>query len=278
MPIAISLSETWANVYSLTGVEVGSPLVVVCDTGSVLFSVSQDIPTDNAQDALLRSGEEASIPGGPEPVWARAVTGKAVVYAQQDRVQNRAIRRFPFFDPRVIDGGKAFTVQPYTEYNVKRGFQFYVRAVWPASDPILAGQTRRLFAQTGDKPVIAKLRDVHYNGSEFKIDLFSNPTDVTGGTTLDVTNWNPGSGVVSTVVWAKDVTTTSDGVPLSEPEYFFGSTGTGGRTSGSIPEGRERHLPPNTAFIVAITNTDSGNGRFQYTLDWFEGDNSLNIP
>ena len=43
------------------------------------------------------------------------------------------------------------------------------------------------------------------------------------------------------------------------------------------PDGRERVLPPNTSYIVAITNSGGGNARCRYFLDWYEGGTDLPI-
>lgn len=174
-------------------------------------------------------------------------------------------------------GTRAVTVQPYTEANVKNGVQFYVRAVWDLADPILAGTTRKIAFQTGAKQVIVKQRDFQFVAEEMRLNLYRAPVGVTGGAPLVVHNYNGVGPVASTVTAAKNVNTTSDGVEFDgdDPESFFGASAVAQRTNASIPQGRERILPPNMSFLVAITNTGTGNARAQYFLDWYEGGSDL---
>lgn len=185
------------------------------------------------------------------------------------------------FPPGAFTGQRALTVQPYTEANVKNGLEYYVRAVWNAADPILPGTTRKLFFQTGVKPVIVKLRDFHYVAEQMTLRLYAGPTGVTGGTALEIHNYNSINPVPTTIVAAmKNVATVSDGVEFDggDPEHMFGAGATGQRSQISIPEGRERIVPPNSTFIVAISNTGTGNALAQYFLDWYEGTPDLPIP
>jgi hypothetical protein len=173
----------------------------------------------------------------------------------------------------IASGNAAMIVQPYTEANVKNGLQFYVRANWPLTDTIAAAETVKMHFRTGAKPVIVKLRDFSYVAEELTIRLFVDPTGVTGGTPLTIHNYNAVSGVATTCVATKNVTTTADGAEIdgADPEVVFGSANAPQRSAAAIPVGRERILPPLTSFIVSITNTGSGQARAQYFLDWFEG-------
>lgn len=177
----------------------------------------------------------------------------------------------------LFTGTRAMTTQPYTEANVKNGLQYYLRAVWPLADTIAAGTNRKLWFKTGAKQVLVKLRDVQYIAEELTIRLFTGPTGVTGGTALKVSNYNGVSPVAETTQAKKNVTTTSDGTEFgdSDPEYFFGSANAPQRAATSIPQGRERVLPANSEFIVAIANTGAGVARVQYYLDWYEGQSDL---
>lgn len=175
-----------------------------------------------------------------------------------------------------FDGLRALVVQPYSEANVKRGLQFYTRIAYPLADPIAGGTTRKLYFKLGAKPVIVKLREFEYVGEELQIELFANPSGVTGGTPRTPSNWNRVDPQPTTVQVLKDVTTTDDGTPLDdEPEYFFGSALAFNRDANSIPQGRERVLPAGGEFIVAISNTNSQAARCQYFLDWYEGETDL---
>lgn len=176
----------------------------------------------------------------------------------------------------VIGGDNAFVVQPFTEANVKRGLQYYIRTAW-ASDPVSngvipGGASRKLHFVIGAKQILVKLRIFEYSGEELKIEIFSNPVGVTGGDNLPVINWNAVNPVASTVTVTENVSTTSDGTPFAgKPEYFFGAANANQRDTLSIPEGRERVIPPNSEFLVIITNTNGQDARAQYFLDWYEG-------
>lgn len=175
-----------------------------------------------------------------------------------------------------LKGVKAYVVQPYTEANVKRGLQYYVRMAWPLDDPIAGNTSRKILFQTGAKQVLVKRREFNYVGEELQIELFEGPSGVTGGTAFPVNNWNEVSPVPSTVTVTKNVSTTDDGTPLeSEPEYFFGSTTGFNRQPASIPIGRERIIPPNSTFLVVISNNNGADARCQYFLDFYEGDTDI---
>lgn len=186
-------------------------------------------------------------------------------------------------DPLPLDpdgayaGLRAITVQPYTEANVKNGTQFYMRAAWPTADPIAAGTTRKILFQTGAKKVVIKLRDLFYISEEATINLYQAPVVTAGtGTVIPVRNYNRVNPVATTVTARVNVTTTSDGTLFDGPEYVFGSSNAPQRSPNSIPSGRERILPANTAFLVTITAAAGiGTSRLQYFLDWYEGDTDL---
>lgn len=176
-------------------------------------------------------------------------------------------------------GLRAIITQPYTEANVKNGLQFNIRAVWPLLDVIATGTSRKIWVKTNAKPVIIKLREFQYLAEELKIELFSGPTGVSGGTDLAVHNYNAVSPIATTVQAKKNVTITNNGTAFdtADPEHFFGGANDPQRQIATILQGRERILPANTEFAVVITNTGTGNARVQYFLDFYEGGTDLPI-
>lgn len=172
---------------------------------------------------------------------------------------------------KAFKGLRGLVTQPYTEANVKNGLQFYLRASWPLADAIAAGSTKKIWFKTGSKPVVVKLRDFQFISEELSISLFRGPTGVTGGTAITISNYNGLNPIATTVQAKKDVATATDGAPMGDPEYFFGGANAPQRAASAIPQGRERILPPDTEFIVAITNTGAGSSRAEYFLDWYEG-------
>lgn len=184
--------------------------------------------------------------------------------------------------PDAWRGFRALTTQPYTEANVKNGVQFYLRAAWPLTDtiPNTAGSNvRYIWFKTGAKPVLVKLREMFYVAEELSVQLYTGPTGVTGGTALAVGNYNGVAPVATTAQAKKNVSVTARGTEFggSDPEYLFGAAGNPQRAPNSIPVGRERVLPANTEFLVAITNTGTSAARVQYYLDWYEGATDLPI-
>lgn len=181
------------------------------------------------------------------------------------------------FVDKIRVGVGAFVVQPYTEANVKNGLQFYLRVSWPLADPIAAGSSRKIWFKTGSKPVIIKLRDFQYLAEELSVTLYKAPTGVTGGSTIAISNFNGINPVATTVQAKKNVTTVSDGAPMGDPEYFFGNNAAPQRSASAIPQGRERVLPPDTEFIVAVSSSGSSSSRAEYFLDWYEGTPDLPV-
>lgn len=178
----------------------------------------------------------------------------------------------------ILTGRRAVTIAGYPEQNVKNGLQYYTRIVYPKADSISAGQSRSIVFQTGDKKVLVKVRIVHYSAEEVELELFSNPTfDDQTGTLLTPDNYNGVNPVATTVQIYKDPLVSVDGTALdnSDPEHYFGSNASAQRNGTSIPEGRERVLPPNNTYHVKLTNTGSGAARVQYFLDWYEGEPDL---
>lgn len=178
----------------------------------------------------------------------------------------------------LFSGLRAITVQFYPEANIKNGVQYDLRASWRLGDVIPTLQSRRLWFQTGAKPVLVKLREFQYLAEEMTLRLFRNPSGVAGGTNLSINNYNGISPVASTSQAKKNVTTTTDGVEFNaaDPEVFFGTQANPQRVQAVALQGRERVLPANTQFIVMVTNTGTGDARAEYHLDWYEG--GMDLP
>jgi len=170
-----------------------------------------------------------------------------------------------------FSGNAGMVVQPFTEANIKRGVQYYLRAAYPTASSVAGGESKKILFATGAKPVLVKLRVFEYIGEEFSISLFSNPVVTGSGDPVTVSNWNVVNPVATTSSARKNVTTSSDGTQIGDTEYFFGSQQQNSRDVHSIPEGRERVIPANSEFLVVIKNENGQSGRCQYFLDWYEG-------
>lgn len=189
----------------------------------------------------------------------------------------RTAESMPMIPDGAFTGLRGIITQPYTEANVKTGRQFYLRASWPKGGEIAAGSTAKIWFSTGLSPVIIKSRVIEFDAEELKVEIFSGPTGVTGGTTITPRNYNRVNPVLAVSQCKKNVSTITDGTAFDpdDPEYLFGASNSPQRTPGAILQGRERVLPANTEFIVAITNTGSSIARVQYFLDWYQGGTDL---
>jgi hypothetical protein len=270
----VDVTGAWTLVYdaALSGAFTG--LASCLSSDQIIYRVDTAAPAADASGIIAGNHVPVSL-ASPQRLYARAPDGAATVVLDL----NTGLFGMP---AGLFEGSRAITVQPYTEANVKNGVEYYLRAAWPESDPIATGTTRKLYFQTGAKKVIVKLRDLHYVGEELAIRLYANPVGVSGGTALAIHNFNNVNPVATSVIDArKNVTTVSDGVEIDggDPEYLYGASSASQRSQLAIPVGRERIIPANSGFIVAITNTASGGGaaaaRVQYFLDWFEGEPDL---
>jgi len=185
-------------------------------------------------------------------------------------------------------GTRAITVQPYTEANVKSGVQFYTRRGFSgASVPGetggafgSTGERRLLYFEIGDTKVIVKDRVVKYIGEEFELRLY-NATGLATPTKagqVAVSNYRADGLGKATNVTVHEVLEGDEGpmgTQIADGERYFGSTSQGQRNPDSILEGRERVLPANSQFYVEIEMTAGSSGRFEYFLDWYEGDPDL---
>lgn len=269
-----TINGDWTLIYdaSLSGDFTGAAWSVTGD--QVIYRVASDVP---ASDSGLLSGGGIGVTmlaARSDKLYARAYDGHAVVVLDYSTMNGG-------FPAGVFEGLRAITTQPYTEANVKNGTQFYIRAAWPLSDTISSGSERLVYFATGAEKVTVKLREFSYIAEELYIKLWQGPTGVTGGTDLDINNYNsvnPNETIADDIVAKKNVTVTTKGTEFggSDPEYYFGANSVGNRVQSSIPEGRERILPPNTEFIVEIGNTGSGAARAQYFIDFYVGE--LDLP
>lgn len=213
-----------------------------------------------------------------KPAYHLRVTPEDVVGADYARLtvwQDEAMAADPV-EPGVYEGTRALVTQDFASANIKLGKQFFVRTAYPLADPIPGLATRKIHLVVGDSPVLVFLRIFDYVGEELELNLFAAPQGVTGGTAVTVSNWNTVDPQPSVVTVTKDVSTTDDGIPVIEPEYFFGGDTVSARSNSSIPEHRQRVIPANSEFLLTITNNNGQDARCQYFLDWYEGE--LDLP
>jgi len=268
--------DGWVNLNAELGIPIGTPLRLInTSTSHLRFVVT------STQPPISVSGDIISSSGNftpyidllivKSPIWVMGLSVKFSIVDYSDRV--------PAFAPiGIYTGTRAITSQGYVEANIKNGLQFYLRASWPLSNPISSGDTKNIYFKTGSKKVLIKTRLVHYIAEEMEVTIFEGVTLTPAtGTPLVVGNYNKVNPSPTTVTIIKDGTFTGGEAFDSESEYYYGAGNTPQRGGTSIPEGRERVLPEYTEFVVTFKNTGSGNARFSYFLDWYEGDPDLPV-
>lgn len=179
------------------------------------------------------------------------------------------------FPDGLFTGLRAMTTQSFTEANIKNGLQFYLRQSWPLGDTFASGETKYIYIETGSKKVIVKNRIVKYTGEEFSLSVYTSPVVTTQGTAINIRNYNTVNPVATTLTAYAEPVLSDVGTLAIDPEYYFGEDGFFFTSSDSIPEDEERVLNENTVFVIAITNNGGAASRFEYFIDWYEGEPDL---
>jgi hypothetical protein len=169
---------------------------------------------------------------------------------------------------KMVNGVGAFTVQPYTEVNIKRGVQYEVSGVFS----LAAGASVDLVYISGGKPCILKGKELNFTCEEITASLYEAPT-YTGGTAVPVYNLTRINPVPKESEVLGGVTVTDVGTKIAADRVFLGSTASGNRVaSSSGVEGLERVFKPNTVHLERITNTSAAACKVSVYLTWYEGD------
>jgi len=275
--------ESWMDIISLFDIQGKSRFTIINKSNWVIIvQVTSSEPSQNNRDGIpVLPYKSLLIKDGFTGVYAISVGGKGEITAQDGDVYGHV-------PDGALTGGRAVNVQFYSESNIKKGLQFYIRKSFPLVDavrglgPLASGESAYILFKTGSKKVIFKSRIVSYIGEEFSLEIFSNPIVLAGneGDQVAPSNFNTVNPQQTTVQVFKNVDLTggSEGSAIDdEPEYYFGGTATGQRVGNSIPEGSERILNKDVVFLIKITNTGGGTGRFSYFGEWFEGEPDLPI-
>lgn len=174
-------------------------------------------------------------------------------------------------DPRVYTGTQAFTVQSFTEANVKNGVQYYLAEVFELSN----SEVKYFTFTTGNKDTIVKFRQISVNGGlEYKV--FRNPIVASDGVNVAVNNFNDYYFENNEIIIQEDPTVTSEGEQWDVLEAFAGH---GQQQGGGVfgTSGAERILKANTTYLVKFDNTENSTIRVQYLVSWYEGPLSIDI-
>jgi len=240
-------------------------------SGSVRVAVSATAPSGDT-GAALGTGAVAQVDGGMSGAWVRSVGAAAVLSVQP---AHYGIRRFPYSDPRVVDGEKAFTVQPFAELNSKRGTQ-YESAFYLAS--LAAGAHVDLAFIIGLGRVLIKDLSLQFDGTEIATQIFKTPT-YTGGTALPVFNMNDQNAVAGTVSILSGVTASATGAAVGPQIRALGTVENGNRAQSSIAAnvGVERVLSQNATYLYRVTNTGTEASRIAGVTTWYQGPLSVEV-
>lgn len=169
---------------------------------------------------------------------------------------------------RILVGLRAFTVQFYTEANVKQGLQYEYST---DNSTLAAGGVQRLLFVTGSKPAIIKSRQLSFTLTKITTRVYKNPT-YTGGAPATIYNLNDINPQPSTVTILTGANITDPGEEFGAPNYIYGAAGIGNSESGTFTaQGIERVLAPNTAYVLELENSGSGEHAISAYLTWYEG-------
>lgn len=170
-------------------------------------------------------------------------------------------------------GLAAMCTDSYVGFNVKNGLQFYIQHALPQL-PATTGTYKLLFT-TGAKKVLIKAREMYGNGERFQIQVFKQPSAVTGGSTVDVQNFNDIAPAATTVSVLGGVTAGNNGTAWGDPQRIFSQSAAGQRSGSGLAPGGDRILKANSTYLVVFSNTGSGTADIDYFLSWYEGDTDV---
>jgi hypothetical protein len=173
----------------------------------------------------------------------------------------------------LFDGLAAMCTDTYVGFNVKNGLQFYIQHALPQL-PATTGTYKLLFT-TGAKKVLIKAREMYGNGERFQIQVFKQPSAVTGGTPVVVQNFNDIAPAETTVSVLGGVTAGNNGVAWGDPQRIFSQSAAGQRSGSGLAPGGDRILKANSTYLVVFSNTGSGTADIDYFLSWYEGDTDV---
>lgn len=189
---------------------------------------------------------------------------------------------------KVLVGLRAFTVQFYTEANVKNGLQFSTSTYFTG---LTAGETIDIIVVTGSKPIIVKAQYLAARDTDSDVlsDWYKNPT-YTGGTNLTVGIYNQTEispqattialyGPIPTNPVAGDYspddttkpTITNVGVKVQPTIATLGVSSQGsGHNSRNTLVGLEQVLAPNSVYLYRRTARSAVGALFGFST-WYEG-------
>lgn len=268
----VSIGPRWRDLYEATGWTLGMPLLVWVVHGSIQIAVETFPPASGTQGTRFSAGQSFQIDGGHAGVYVQSFGGEALLSVQSSQ---HGIRAFPFSDPRVIDGHKAFTVQPFTELNSKRGTQ-YEAAFYSAA--LAAGASLDLVIVIGTGRILVKSVQTQFDGLSMTSQVFKGPI-YTGGVALPIFNMNDEDAVPGTVALLGGATVSNPGTAVGSLTHSLGSDGLGNRALSSLASGAgvERVFSENATYLYRLQNTSAAPMRLASVVSWYQGPISVEI-
>ena len=274
---SISLTGQWQDAYLETGLEVGTPLLIYVDGGSMACSVSASQPGNVEYGAEAHQGQQLSVGGGgSDRVWLRATSGGASLVRVQP-AKSWAARKADFSDQRVIDGGKAMTTQSLEYYHAKVGRE-YTAALY--TDQFLAGESLDVVMEIGSSwGVVMKAIGATFDVGLISSQVFKAPA-YTGGTAVPVYNLRDEVAVPDDVVVLSGPTVTDPGTAVGPKIYSIGTPQQGSkRESSTSGEHRiERILQKGATYLFRFTNENGDAGSLAANAVWYQGPLTTELP
>lgn len=134
---------------------------------------------------------------------------------------------------------------------------------------VAAGANTDSIFLVGSLPVVFFQRDIGRTGSGISATIYQAPV-YTGGTPAAVYNVNTNSSVVSSISLLAAPTITSTGIQIAASAFAVGNT-TGSGQGGIASIGQALYMKPGTAYLLRVTNLDSGTADFTSFISWYEG-------
>lgn len=254
-------------------------MLIYVDGGNAAFALGAGAEPGNMEyECEARQGEQIQIGGRASGVaYGRSTSGgRATIRVQAD--VNGAVRKIPWSDSRVLDGGKALTIQRFVEAHIKEGRQ-YAGAFY---EPELAAQaTADIILQVGPSASM-QLRaiNIQFDGAIVSTQWFREPT-FTGGSPIDLFNYNDAAAVEADLSVLGGATVTDPGTAMSPRIYSIGTATQGNRvtTSESDDPDIDRILEPDTTYLFRVTNEDTNQPcRVAGSATWYQGPLSTELP
>lgn len=267
--INIPSGETFTNVYTASGIALGTKLLIQNLSSSELF-VSLYATAQN-QGFVVKPYDYYIVPSGSLGCFVRN-TSEYGGYISVEMGAWNAIGA-PI-DERVYTGLKGLTVQSFVEANSKNGTQFELSY---NNNAVPAGGNFDFVLRTGSKPVLIKSRQISFTGTGVEVRVYKDSVN-TDGTSVPIYNLNTDLLLGTLVQAVTAPTITSTGTEIGARNITYGVADTLNKPIGTFTVGgNERVLKTNTNYLLRVTNLDTSPCKVSTYITYYEGEiSSLN--